>query len=370
MATTLGQHDPGVTDESMTDQRTTDKNTAELRTFFKRPFEIRFFQAVRLLRRWLPGHAPIGRFSPPAREAVRFVAHPSLAFPASEIHELSVPGDGSPATMKVNFMGLSSPQGVLPNPYTELILERAQKKDNALRDFLDLFNHRLISFFYRAWEKHHFFVSYELGEPDAATPLMMSLLGLGTEGLAKRQFVPDQALIFYSGLLGQKPRSAQSLKQLLADYFHVRVEIEQFVGTWVPLRKIDQTVLDDSESPMQRLGFGAIVGDEVWDQQSTVRVKLGPLTREQYLSFLPRVTQSFFWGIFKESPAYSDLKALLKFWSNDELDFEVQLILEGKQTPVFELDSDKSGDTLLGWTTWINNRPMERDPSEATLYIF
>jgi type VI secretion system protein ImpH len=308
----------------------------------------------------LPGGKPVGRFFPPASETARFVAHPSLAFPASEIQDVTLPTDsGSPATMKVNFMGLSSPQGVLPTPYTELILERVQKKDNALRDFLDLFNHRLISFFYRAWEKHHFFVSYELGEPDSVTLLLMNLLGLGTEGLAKRQLVPDQALIFYSGLLTQKPRCGQNLKQLLTDFFNVKVEIEQFVGTWVPLRKIDQTVLDDSESPMQRLGFGAIVGDEVWDQQSTVRVKLGPLTREQYLSFLPR----------DEAPAHRDLKALLKFWANDELDFEVQLILEGKQTPGFDLDNDKNGELLLGWTTWINNRPMDRDPSEATLYI-
>jgi type VI secretion system protein ImpH len=346
MATTLGQHDTALT---------------SLQALFKKPFEIGFFQAVRLLRRWLPTRLPVGRFSPPAKEAARFIAHPSLAFPASEIQELTLPGDDSPATMKVNFMGLSSPQGVLPTPYTELILERAQRKDNALRDFLDLFNHRLISFFYRAWEKHHFFVSYELGESDSVSPLMMSLLGLGTAGLATRQLVPDQALIFYSGLLTQKPRSAQNLKQLLTDYFHVRVEIEQFVGTWVPLRKIDQTVLDDSESSMQRLGFGAIVGDEVWDQQSTVRVRLGPLTRAQYMSFLPR----------KGAQAYHDLKSLLKFWANNELDFEVQLILQGKQTPGFDLDyeNDQAGELLLGWTTWINNRPMERDPSEATLYI-
>ena len=361
MATTLRQHDSGLTGKSPTDECPPDQGLAPLRALFKKPFEIGFFQAVRLLRRLLPDGNAVGRFFPPATETVRFIANPSLAFPASEIQELTLPADnGSPATMKVNFMGLSSPQGVLPTPYTELILERTQKKDNALRDFLDLFNHRLISLFYRAWEKNHFFVSYELGEPDSVTPLMMSLLGLGTEGLAKRQLVPDQALIFYSGLLTQKPRSAQSLKQLLRDYFQVKVEIEQFAGTWVPLRTTDQTVLDDSDSPMQRLGLGAIVGDEVWDQQSTVRVRLGPLTRERYLDFLPRA----------ESQAYRDLRSLLKFWSNDELDFEVQLILQGTQTPGFDFSTDdKSGQLLLGWTTWINNRPMDRDPGEATLYI-
>jgi type VI secretion system protein ImpH len=346
MATALGQHN---------------RHVKTLRKLFAKPFEIGFFQAVRLLRRLLPGRTAVGRFSPPAAEVARFAAHPSLAFPASEIQELTLPSDdSSPATVQVNFMGISSPQGVLPTPYTELIIERAQKKDNALRDFLDLFNHRLISFFYRAWEKDHFFVSYELGEPDSVTPLLMDLLGLGTAGLARRQLVPDQALIFYAGLLTQKPRSAQNLKQLLTDYFGVKVEIEQFVGSWVPVRLIDQTTLDDSESPVQQLGFGAIVGDEVWDQQSTVRVKLGPLTREQYLGFLPR----------EESEAYRDLKSLLKFWANDELDFEVQLILEGEQTPRFEV-VDETDDTapLLGWTTWISNRRMERNPDETTLYI-
>ncbi len=343
MATTVRQHDPGV---------------KKWEAMVKEPFRFGFFQAVRRLRRLLPGRKPVGRFSPPASESVRFVAHPSLAFPASEIQELSIDVESSPrATMKVNFMGLSSPQGVLPTPYTELILERAQKKDNGLRDFLDMFNHRLISLFYRAWEKHHFFVSYELGEPDSVTPLIMNLLGLGTEGLGTRQLVPDAALVFYSGLLAQKPRSAQNLKQLLTDYFQVGVEIEEFVGKWVPLPKVDQTVFDDSESPMQQIGFGAVVGDEVWDQQSTVRVKLGPLTRPQYMSFLPR----------EESQAYCDLKALLKFWANDGLDFEVKLILRGKETPGFDLDG--SAELLLGWTTWINNRSMERDPSEATLYI-
>src|SRR6267142_1211460 len=109
MATALGQHDPGLT---------------PLQAFFKKPFEVGFFQAVRLLRRWLPARKPVGRFFPPTSEVARFVAHPSFVFPASEIQEAALlGGDSSPATMQVNFMGLSSPQGVLPTSYTELLLD-------------------------------------------------------------------------------------------------------------------------------------------------------------------------------------------------------------------------------------------------------
>src|SRR5947199_9804372 len=100
--------------------------------------------------------------------------------------------------MKVNFMGLSSPTGVLPTPYTELIIERAQKKDNGFRDFLDIFNHRLISLFYRAWEKYRFFVRYERHEADSLTPLLMSFEGIVTRGHAGRQEIVDMHFTLFA----------------------------------------------------------------------------------------------------------------------------------------------------------------------------
>ena len=171
------------------------------------PFTVRFFEAVRLLRRLLPGRKPVGYFVPPTSETVRFTSHPSLSFPASEIQSLEWPeGSESQATMMVNFMGLVGLNGALPMPYTELIVERAQRKNNGFRDFLDIFNHRLISFFYRAWEKYHFFVGYERKENDPLTPLLLSFVGLGTKGLLQRQVIQDQSVAYYAGLLGLRPR--------------------------------------------------------------------------------------------------------------------------------------------------------------------
>ena len=137
---------------------------ARCKLSLRSPLKLASFRPCVFCGACFPAASPWGDSPrPPARLRASSLI-PRSRFPASEIQELTLPpDDDSPATMKVNFMGLSSPQGVLPTPYTELIIERTQKKDNALRDFLDLFNHRLISFFYRAWEKHHFFVSYELG---------------------------------------------------------------------------------------------------------------------------------------------------------------------------------------------------------------
>jgi len=352
MATPLRKPDPDLEIEP----EVVDELLGELRS---RPWNVSFFQAVRLLRRAFPRRGAVGEFVPPANEPVRFQANPTLGFPASEIQSLDWPEDTQrPAQMKVNFMGLCAPSGVMPIPYTELILERAHKKDNGFRDFLDIFNHRLIALFYRAWEKYRFFVRYERREPDSLSPLLMSFVGLGTKGLASRQEVADESLIFYAGLLGQRPRSALALKQLLADYFDVPVEVEQFVGKWIHLDARDQTEFKDAERVTEQLGYGAVVGDEVWDTQSTVRVKLGPLGRERYLDFLPR----------PESRGYAVLNSILKFYCGTEIDFEVQLILDRNQATGVEL-GDAGSTLLLGWTTWIKNAPLDRDPQEAVLQM-
>lgn len=326
----------------------------------ERPFDVRFFEAVRLLRRILPQRKAVGQFVPPGTEAVRFVAHPSLAFPASEIQSLEWKDNPeAPVRMMVNFMGLAAPNGVLPPPYIELIIERSQRRNDGFRDFLDIFNHRFISLFYRAWEKHHFFVSYERRETDPLTPLLFTFIGLGTKGLLSRQAVEDQSLAYYAGLLAQHPRSAQALKQILEDCFEVPVEIEQFVGRWISLPLHDQTCFNDTESINVQLGRGVVAGDEVWDQQSTVLIKLGPLSRERYADFLPT----------SRSKAYPALKALLKFYSNDQIDFEIQLILKRDEAPVFELTDESENNLMLGWISWIKNVPLGRDPAEAVLQM-
>jgi type VI secretion system protein ImpH len=335
------------------------------------PFRVKFFEAVRLLRRLLPARRPVGHFVPPRAEVARFVANPSLEFPASEIQSLEFPDDPSvPIKIMVNFMGLAAPNGVLPEPYTELIIERSQKKvgkdrsgkdrfDNGFRDFLDIFNHRFISLFYRVWEKHHFYVPYEEHEADQLTPMLFSFIGLGTKGLLGRQVIKDQVLAYYAGLLSQRPRSAQALQQILEDYFDVPMEVEQFVGRWIPLPLRDQTQFEDAESMHVQLSFGAVAGDEIWDQQSMVRIKVGPLSLSQYLDFLPT----------PQGKAYPALKSLLKFYSNDQLDFQVQLVLKEEETPALELTGEPWGHAMLGWVTWIKNADLGRNPAETILEI-
>lgn len=340
------------------------------------PQEFDFFQAVRLFERTFPGREPVGRFVVPQREIVRFSAHASMVFPASAIQHIN--WNQSPPAIVVNFMGLTGPQGVLPLLYTQLIIERLRAKDTAMTAFFDIFNHRMISLFYDAWEKYRFAIAYERSgfsrqdpaerERDPMSHVLMHLIGLGTEGLATRQAVPDHALLFYSGLLGLHSRSAVALRNLLWDYFDVPVEIEQYVGAWYRLDLSTQCRFEKGITYSEQVGVGVIVGDEIWDQQSGVRIRLGPLSLEQYLDFLPNGT------------AYQPLKALVRFFGGDQTDFEVQLVLKRDEVPACDLGIEAAGQEFrepgsqevapqLGWSTWAKTVPMGRDPSDTILRI-
>ena len=321
----------------------------------RQPSAFDFFQAVRLLGRLLPDRRPVGEFANPDTEVVRFGACPDFGFPPGQIASLQWPEGGQPA-MRVNFMGLTGPKGVLPLYYSALVRERLRARDSSLRAFFDIFNHRAISLFYQAWEKYHFAAGYERGS-DRVSPHLLDLLGLGTAGLAGRQAVPDEALEFRCGLIGPLARSASSLRALLMDYFEVPVEIEQFVGAWHPIDEETQCAFTGEASCSEQLGRGAVVGDEVWDRQSGVRIRLGPLTLDQYRAFLP------------DGDAHQPLGALIRFFSGGELSFEVQLVLRKEEVPPCELGGDGPTAPRLGWLTWARTAPMPRDPDDGILHF-
>jgi type VI secretion system protein ImpH len=346
MATTGRPSDPDVS---------VSKVEKELR---EQPYLFEFFQAVRLMERLFPGKSPVGRFNPPSSEVVHFTANSTLVFPASEVQALDWPHEDEPGRMKVNFMGLTGPEGVLPLYYTSLLAERLRAGDRSASDFFDIFNHRMISLFYLAWEKYRFSVAYEREGLDPFSHHLLDLIGMGTPAMQNRLPVLDESLLFYSGLLAQRPRSASALRNLLADYFEIPVEVEQFAGGWYPLDRNTQTNLLGGFSDTEELGVGVVVGDEVWDQTARVRIKIGPLSLQQYQDFLPQGT------------AFPALRALTQFFSNGEFDFEIQLILDRRDVPPCELGAEDENAPQLGWHTYIKNEEMKEDASETILQLW
>lgn len=342
------------------DGQTSEEERPEFRSLRKmldeEPFRVHFFQAVRLLQRMERERKPVGYFITPQQETIRFSARTSLAFPPSEIYDLKRNPDG-PDRMTVEFMGMCAAISVMPAPYTEFLIARAREKDHVMEDFLNIFNHRMISFFYRSWEKYRFFIEYERTHEDRLSMRLLDLLGLGTEGMRERSNIPDAAYLNYVGLLGRHVRSAASLQQVLEDYFGVKVEIQQFAGAWRKLSEENQTCFTGFGGANERLGVGVVAGDEVWDHHGRIRVSLGPMRFEQYLRFLPG------------QDAHRELASWLRFYSNGSYETEVQLVLAREDAPACELGASGEQRPQLGLVSWLKTRPLDRDPGEATYLV-
>lgn len=330
-------------------------------TLLDEPYRFEFFQAVRLLERMFPERAPVGLSGGvPAGEVVRFRTRASLEFPASQIHaierEATADQDEAdhsstlsepPPEMFVNFMGLTGPLGTLPSHYTELLVERARYKDTAYWEFLDIFNHRLISLFYRAWEKYRFHVAYERGGQDNFTEHLLDVIGLGTRGLQGRLGQPDEALLFYGGLIAQRPRSASAIAAILGDYFSVPVEVEQFTLQWLTLEEGSLTRLGSANSD---LGVDTIVGTRVEDRQAKFRLMIGPLKLSEFVRFLP------------VKPTLGFVNKLTRLLVGLEFDFDVQLQLRPEEVPDCRLDSSGETGSRLGWTSWLKTKEFTVAP--------
>ena len=334
-------------------------------TLFDEPYRFDFFQAVRVFARLRAGRTPVGRQEgAPGAEVVRFRTLPSLNFPPSEIERVSR-GDGGngagpprdagdaspPPQMTVTFMGLTGPLGVLPNHATELVAERARYKDTALWEFLDIFSHRMVSLFYRAWERYRFTVAFERGTFDEFTGQLLALVGMGTRGLRGRLRLPDEGLLLYAGLISQKPHSAGAVESALGDYFGVPAKLEPFAGQWL---KLDEESVCRLGRANSELALGTVAGARVWDAASKFRVRLGPLTLKEFAAFLP---------VGRNYGAAVDLARL---FAGVELDFDFQLVVKAEEVPACALGGG-AVQPLLGWTTWLKTRPCARDDAQVVL---
>ncbi len=318
------------------------------------PYSFEFFQAVRLLEKLRPDRGTVGGTALPGEEVVRFRSRIGLDFPSSEIHEINEIEGGATAgrtEMLVNFMGLVGVSGVLPTHYTELVLDRIRHRDTAMWTFLDIFTHRAVSMFYRAWAKYRFPVGYERGNDDF-TSYIFDFAGLGTKGLRGRLDLDDESILPYAGLISQKPHTANALENIISDHFQVKAKVEQFFGQWLRLGSEDVSKLGKENS---QLGRNAIVGTRVWDQQSKMRIRLGPLDFKRFQAFLPNGT------------ANPSLRSIVKFFIGLEFDFDVQLILAAKSVPATILTTRAVRKPMLGWTTYLKTTPFDLDDGQVVM---
>lgn len=305
-----------------------------------------FYQAVRVLSILDLGNKKLMQHQ---SLAVRFRSTMGFEFPGSDLGQLtSATGEEALPELLVNFLGLAGANGPLPSVYTDQLLRNDR---SALRDFLDIFNDRLILLLYRIHEMHH--PELTPGSPDQglAANHLFAFFGLGRDpesASRQRLAVPDRALLDYSGLLAHRPRSAKGLQRLLSDYFGVPVAVEQFTGAWLDLAEDQWTRIGKHRGRNNNLGDGAILGRRVWDQHAGVTVRLGPLDLSIFESFLP------------DGAAYKALCDLTRFFLGEEFNYSFKLELREDQIP-WSSSSKPSGSQsevrqmTLGRLAWLKN---------------
>ncbi|MCC6846707.1 MAG: type VI secretion system baseplate subunit TssG [Bacteroidetes bacterium] len=299
-------------------------------------YRYEFYQAARLFEVLRISTAnPIGEDIDPALEAVRFRSSVGLEFPPTDLADIRPVNEGERrAEIVANFMGLAGHFGPLPPTYTELIIERSRKKDHTMREFLDIFNHRLISIFYRLRKRHRVAFDFKPPEKSHFARYLFSLIGLGMDELRGRLGMSDRFLLGFAGIMAQKPRSVVGLQTVLSNFFGLKVEVRSFCGKWYALEESQITKIG-TNGVNNALGKTAIVGSKVWDQHADIEICFSELTYEQFQSLLPTGNM------------YLRLASLAEFYAGREVGFKISLALDSRYAPQLVLD----GKSRLGWTS-------------------
>ena len=356
------------------------KNTSVTRKLTEAPYEFQFLQTVRLLERSALfekestqstiASNPVAKFTPPGSESLRFKTNQSLAFPSSEIGDIDRIDKKSGVSqwqMVVNIMGLTGAMGVLPFHYTELVLKRQKQKDETMEHFFDLFNHRTLSLFFQASVKYLLPLQYERNrlyasakiKQEPQTRALLSLIGMGTDGLANRLYTKDESLIYYSGLLSQQIRTATGLKQILRSHFSIPVEIDQFVGQWQDLIDDVRTRLPDFDHPEGRnacLGRSAMLGKKGWFTQGKIHIILGPLDKHQLDRFAPG------------THTLKALNELVRMYVGMENDYDFIIRINKSDIPK-KIQLGGENPPVIGWNTWLSNKSDDYANKNQTLDI-
>ena len=317
-----------------------------MEALLKRAPRFSFFQAVRLLQGVFRDAPRVGRQGPVEKEKIRFRPTLDFSFATSDIasiRETELEDGSTGVEVLTTFLSVYGTASPLPTYFTERLFEADE--DSLQRGFLDLFHHRLLSLFYRAWEKYRLDAQFDEAGEDFYSRRLLDLVALDPSRFPADHAVPRQRFLGFAGLLTQVPHSASTLEAALQDYFPgIPVRVESFRGRWVEVPPGDRNRLGGQNST---LGRDLTLGDRVFDCRCTFQVRMGPMPYADYASLLPG------------SPRQRELREIIDVMNGDCLDCELELKLREDEVPPLQLSSESS---RLGWSTWLGRTAsMETD---------
>lgn len=312
------------------------------------PSSFDWFEALRRVECVYADHPRLGHSVRPADDPVRLGHSPSLAFATRTIDRVETDAD-RPARIHSLMLGLWGPNGALPLHLTEYTLERERfARDRTFTAFADVFHHRMLSLFYRAWADAQPTVQMDRPEDDAFGHFLGALVGIDSPSLAGRDALPDHFRRFMAGRIVAQARNAEGLMALLSTFFDVPVHVQQFSVAWLPLPGEGRLRMGVA---MAGLGTTAVLGASVRGAQHRFRIRLGPLSFADYRRFLPG------------GQALGELRAAVRFYAGDELDCDVQLVLRRDEVPLTHLGRG----SRMGLSAWMGRFGGPGDADDLVL---
>jgi type VI secretion system protein ImpH len=357
-----------------TSQPAVDPLDALFRQLAENPCDFDWFHAVRRLECALPGKPRIGASNRVTEDAVRFCQEATLAFAPATIARFEPGVDNRAPRLTAYFFGMLGANGPMPLHMTEYARDRLRNSgDPTLVRFLDVFHHRMMSLFYRAWASNRQTVSYDRAaaetNPANSSPAarlrsnaadaaigdrfavyISSLIGRGMGSLMGRDNIKDSAKLHYSGRLSCSTAHAEGLEAILSNYLDVPCVLEPFVGQWTELPEDSRCILGRSPET-GTLGQTAIAGTRVWDVQSKFRIRLGPMNFAKFSSLLPGQSGN------------AELRDWIRNYVGDSLAWEARVVLAKEHIPKIKLGSLGH----VGRSTWLHAGPVPADVDDLLL---
>ena len=296
------------------------------------------------------GGEGLGHTQHPADDPVRFRQELTLAFPPAEVSGYAPRRGELPPALSIFCFGLLGCGGPMPLGFSEYLLERVRHHgDHALKNFLDMFHHRMISLYYRSWAKNQQTVSFERSD-DPIGRHIGSLVGRGNASARPSDGIPGAARLFFAGRLIHPTVNAEGLAAILSGYFRTPARITQFIPQWIEIPETDRCRLGESEET-GTLAESWILGARIRDRQQKFRITLGPMGYDRYRKLTPG------------SRGFAHLAEWLRGYVGLNLDWEVRLVLKAEEVPPLKAGSG----VRLGYTTWMRREPRGKDADDLVL---
>ena len=322
-----------------------------LRELEESPYRFDFFMALRRIESIHADKPRLGEGVRPMDEPIRLGQEPSLAFAPSALAAFTAGDKDRPHRLQNFFFGLFGPNGPLPLHLTEFARDRERhERDPTFRRFADIFHHRLLLLFYRAWANAQPTVSLDRAARRRVDTYVGSVFGLGAPEFRGRDNVPDEAKLHMAGRFALQTKCAEGLLAVLEEFLHLPFRIAEFIGEWLRLSSRDWLRLGAMGSACA-LGKGTVIGRSVWNCQHKFRIICGPLRLEEFKRLLPG------------GPSLTRLRDTVRGFVGFGLDWDLNLVLARADVP--RLCLGVSGE--LGWTAWLGERKTTTDADDVII---